>query len=256
MLGARHQAVIDRDAHLPVLDELDPEQPRDMRRVDAVVGEYRRAFATEFQGDGHEIGCRRPCATAAPTSGLPVIQQVVPTQRGECLCKIHPSLDHRDVIRGVGLGDDVETTSAQAGAYSDILMITRLPAASMSHRGPNDKSIGKFQGAMMPVTPLGCHAICALLVPNDSLSTLRRSGRIQRLTCFAACKARASGPLISARSAAAAGWTPKSAATLREFVHSSHAAARRPARRGVRAVPADSGNGCFKKACRCAANAC
>jgi hypothetical protein len=76
-LCARHETVIDGDAHLPVLDELDPEQSFDVR---------------------------------------------------------------------------TQTTPAQAGAYSDILMTTRLPAASMSHKGPNDKSMGKFQGAMMPVT--------------------------------------------------------------------------------------------------------
>ena len=44
-------------------------------------------------------------------------------------------------------------------------MITRLPAASISTSGPTDRSNGKFQGTMLPTTPLGWYRIPALAVP-------------------------------------------------------------------------------------------
>ena len=47
------------------------------------------------------------------------------------------------------------TSSEQAGVYSEGFRIARLPAASMSTSGPSERSKGKFQGDMLPITPLG-----------------------------------------------------------------------------------------------------
>ena len=48
-----------------------------------------------------------------------------------------------------------DDSAPQAGVYSEGLMITRLPPASMSTSGPRLRSYGKFQGTMLPMTPLG-----------------------------------------------------------------------------------------------------
>ena len=67
-------------------------------------------------------------------------------------------------------------TSAQAGVYSDGLMTTRLPAASISTSGPTERSNGKFQGTMFPTTPLGWGMTNALPDPNSAGSACARLG--------------------------------------------------------------------------------
>ena len=73
------------------------------------------------------------------------------------------------------------SSSAQAGVYSDGLITTRLPAASISTSGPTERSNGKFQGTMLPTTPLGCGWTNARPDPNSAGSASRGSGAIQRL---------------------------------------------------------------------------
>jgi hypothetical protein len=72
------------------------------------------------------------------------------------------------------------------GVKSDGLMMTRLPAASMSTSGPRLRSYGKFQGTMLPMTPLGSRRISARPVPYIAGSASRGSGAIQSSRCSAA----------------------------------------------------------------------
>src|SRR5699024_2762887 len=46
-------------------------------------------------------------------------------------------------------------TSLRRGVELDILIVTRLPAASAYISGPMDKKIGEFQGTITPTTPSG-----------------------------------------------------------------------------------------------------
>src|SRR3954454_15038286 len=100
---------------------------------------------------------------------------------------------------------------AQAGVYSDGLMTTRLPAASISTSGPTERSKGKFQGTMLPTTPLGCGWTNALPEPKSAGSTSRGSGAIHASRRSAAYAARPATPRTSIRSVATVGCTPKSA---------------------------------------------
>ena len=47
------------------------------------------------------------------------------------------------------------SNSVERGDSSDILIITRLPAASAATSGPTDRYSGKFHAPMTPTTPLG-----------------------------------------------------------------------------------------------------
>ena len=42
-----------------------------------------------------------------------------------------------------------------SGTNSESFIIALLPAAKTSINGPSDSEIGKFQGAIMPITPSG-----------------------------------------------------------------------------------------------------
>ena len=57
------------------------------------------------------------------------------------------------------------SSSAHAGVYSEGLITTRLPAASISTSGPTERSNGKFQGTMLPTTPFGWGCTKARPVP-------------------------------------------------------------------------------------------
>src|ERR1041384_1564999 len=52
---ARHEAVVDGDAHLPVLDRLRAEDLLDRLLIDAVVSEDRRTLAAELERHRHEL---------------------------------------------------------------------------------------------------------------------------------------------------------------------------------------------------------
>src|SRR5215471_10441362 len=69
------------------------------------------------------------------------------------------------------------------GVNSDGLTIARLPAAKTPASGVKVRFTGKFQGLMMPTTPLGWNSMCAF-APNTvriAGETFRLSGRIQLL---------------------------------------------------------------------------
>ena len=51
------------------------------------------------------------------------------------------------------------STSEVAGVNSEGLIITLLPAARAPDRGANTMETGKFQGAMMPITPSGWYSM-------------------------------------------------------------------------------------------------
>ncbi len=57
------------------------------------------------------------------------------------------------------------SSSEQAGVCSEGFSTTRLPAASISTSGPTERSKGKFQGLMLPITPFGCGCTKARPLP-------------------------------------------------------------------------------------------
>ena len=78
------------------------------------------------------------------------------------------------------------SSSPHAGAYSEGLITTRFPAASISTSGPTDRSKGKFQGTMLPITPLGWGLTYAWPDPNRAGSIHRGSGFIHASSCCTA----------------------------------------------------------------------
>ncbi|MOA49387.1 hypothetical protein D3C78_1722620 [compost metagenome] len=91
-------------------------------------------------------------------------------------------------------------------------MMILLPAASISTRGPMPMSNGKFQGAMLPMTPLGCANTQARPLPYRAALVLRSCGCIHSAKCSAAYWARPAIPRHSTRSASWRGCEEKSAA--------------------------------------------
>ena len=80
-------------------------------------------------------------------------------------------------------------SSEVAGVNSDGLIIARLPAASTPASGAKVRFTGKFQGLMMPTTPLGWKRTSALAPSKPRIAgvVLRFSGFIQAFRCALAC---------------------------------------------------------------------
>jgi hypothetical protein len=94
---ARHQTILDGDAHLPVLERLRPEYLLDGLRVDAVLGEDCRALAAQFQRHGHQLlggGLRYLAADRR----APGVEQVVPAHGAERLGQLESAHDHVDTL--------------------------------------------------------------------------------------------------------------------------------------------------------------
>ena len=134
-------------------------------------------------------------AKACPTSGPPV---------------------KTAISSGSKLPANISCSSAEvAGVVSDGLIIARLPAARTPASGAKARFTGKFQGLMMPTTPLGWRRTSARAPRKPRMRGVvaRRSGRIQRARWSRACF---SGPIEAATSAKAVAVrerAPKSAAT-------------------------------------------
>ena len=70
--------------------------------------------------------------------------------------------------------------SAVCAVISDILIITRLPAANAAAAGSTTRLTGKFHGPMMPTTPSGVGCTSARRPNNRAV----RIGLVGRIHCF------------------------------------------------------------------------
>ena len=94
---ARDEAVVDRDAHLAVLDGLGREHLLDRFCVDAVLGEDRRALAAQLERDGDELLGRGLRDLAADRRAARV-EEVIPANARERTCKLETADDDIDAI--------------------------------------------------------------------------------------------------------------------------------------------------------------
>ncbi len=95
-------------------------------------------------------------------------------------------------------------SSAVRGVTSDILIITRLPAANAAAAGRTTRLSGKFHGPMIPTTPRGVDSIWAFN-PNSRPPRMIRWGRIHSATWARVCSITGMMPTISVNRDAAAG---------------------------------------------------
>ena len=68
------------------------------------------------------------------------------------------------------------------GVSSDILSMTRFPAASADDSGPTARLMGKLNGTMIPMQPLGWGTI-RLAAGTNQMPVDRLRGFIHRPTC-------------------------------------------------------------------------
>lgn len=94
---------------------------------------------------------------------------------------------------------------------SDILIITRLPAANAAAAGSTTNCRGKFHGPMIPTTPsgLGCTSACS---PTSRAARISLPARIHCLMCDRVCSITGTMPTNSVASDADRDRVPKSAA--------------------------------------------
>lgn len=92
-------------------------------------------------------------------------------------------------------------SSAVCGVISDILTITRLPAAKAADAGSTVRLTGKFHGPMTPTTPSGDGSTSARR-PNAPAPRINRFGRIHAPRWALVCSITEIMPRISANSAA------------------------------------------------------
>ena len=102
-------------------------------------------------------------------------------------------------------------SSAVLGVISDILIITRLPAANAAEAGSTTRLSGKFHGPMIPMTPSGDGWTSALR-PNARAARMSFVARIHWGTCDLVCSITEIMPRISVNNDAVLGLVPKSAA--------------------------------------------
>ena len=96
-LGARDEAVVHRDAHLPVLDRLRREHLLDRLGIDAVRGEDRRALAAQLERDRHEL-LGRGLRDLAPDRGAARVEEVIPAHARECTRELEAADDDIDAV--------------------------------------------------------------------------------------------------------------------------------------------------------------
>ena len=101
--------------------------------------------------------------------------------------------------------------SAVLGVTSDILIITRLPAANAAEAGSTTRLSGKFHGPMIPTTPNGDGCTSARR-PNIRAARMSRVVRIHCGTFDLVCSITEIMPRISVNNVPARGRVPKSAA--------------------------------------------
>ena len=96
-LLARHEAVVDRDAHLAVLDRLRAEDLLDRLGVDAVGGQDRRALAAELERHRHELlgGGLGDLAADRRAAG---VEEVIPAHARERRGELEPADDDVDAV--------------------------------------------------------------------------------------------------------------------------------------------------------------
>jgi len=94
-------------------------------------------------------------AISLPTSVLPVYSRWSQRSVGNSLASSRPPVTTAARSRSNAAASIFLSSSEHAGVYSEGLMIALLPAASMSTSGPSERSNGKFQGEMFPITPFG-----------------------------------------------------------------------------------------------------
>ncbi len=100
-------------------------------------------------------------------------------------------------------------SSAVCAVISDILIMTRLPAANAEAAGTTTNWSGKFHGPMMPTTPRGA-GWTSVRMPYRREIRLVRTGRIHRARCERVCSNAVSIPMISANSVPVRERVPKS----------------------------------------------
>ena len=84
------------------------------------------------------------------------------------------------------LGASSLISAAVRGVISDILIITRLPAANAAAAGRTTRLSGKFHGPMMPTTPSGVGSISARS-PSIRKGRNSRAGFIHCATWLLVC---------------------------------------------------------------------
>nr|CRL70341.1 hypothetical protein CPGR_01576 [Mycolicibacterium malmesburyense] len=93
------------------------------------------------------------------------------------------------------------------GVISDILIITRLPAAKAAAAGSTTRFSGKFHGPMIPTTPSGDGSTSARR-PNNRPERIGFVARIHCATCDLVCSMTEIMPSISVNSEPALGRVP------------------------------------------------
>ena len=94
---ARDEAVVDGDAHLPVLDRLRGEHLLDRLRVDAVRRDDRRALAAQLERNRDELLGRR-LRDLAPDRGAARVEEVVPAHARERARELEAADDDVDAV--------------------------------------------------------------------------------------------------------------------------------------------------------------
>src|ERR1700679_3447851 len=93
--------------------------------------------------------------TCLPIAALPVYRRRSHGNDEKSRAKSWPPTTTDTSVESKVVDTMSRSSAEQAGVYSDGLMMTRLPAANISIRGPIERSKGKFQGTILPMTPLG-----------------------------------------------------------------------------------------------------
>ena len=208
---ARDQAVVDRDAHLAVLDELGADDTAHALGVDAVGGQDRRALAAELERDRHEVLGGRLGDLPADRRAAGV-EQVIPAQRRELLRQRRARRRHLDPVSGERLVDHLPQ---QLGAGGRVVRgLDDHPVARGQHL--DQRADGQVEREV-PGHDVADHALG--LVPDPGAARCRtapgrRPARPRPSRSRAARSRRRRGrptPSTSIRSVKSSGCTPKSA---------------------------------------------
>lgn len=141
------------------------------------------------------------CCTRAPTAGDPVKNRWSKGNAANSAATSAAPVTTCSSSASKYRGAVAAISSAVFGVTSDILIITRLPAANAAAAGKTVSWTGKFHGPMMPTTPSGDGTTSACS-PNSRAARISPVERIHCGTFDLVCSMTEIMPRISAKRAA------------------------------------------------------
>ncbi len=145
--------------------------------------------------------------TSAPTDGEPVKNRRSNGSSEKAAATSAPPVTTSSSVASKYLGAVAAIRSAVCAVTSDILIITRLPAAKAADAGSTTRLTGKFHGPITPTTPSGVGWTSARR-PHSRAAGISLVGRIHCATWDLVCSTTEVIPMISVNREAALDLVP------------------------------------------------